>query len=1091
MSGPRRVEVFVLGDSRSAQRAFNDLEGSARRGETQLERTSRKMQDAGRTISRAVTRFVVPAVAGTVYAYGQQDAALTKSTAIMGDVDAAMRQKMAETAREVSTQLNISAADASEAYYFLAAAGMDAAQAVAAMPQVARFAKAGMFDLARATDLATDAQSALGLAVDDPVRNLENLTRVTDVLVKANTLANASVDQFSTALTNKAGAALRLVNKDVEEGVAVLAAYADQGLKGEAAGEALNIVLRDLQRAALANKDAFDAAGIAVFDSNGNLNNMADIIAGLEGHLDGLSDAQRRQAMEALGFQDRSMAQLAALLGTSDAVREYEAQLRNAAGTTEQVANRQMEAFNEKLGQARQQLTNAGAAIGESFAPMVLTGSQAVAGLVERFTQLPDPVQQSALGMAALVAASGPALIVGGKLVGTYASLARSIQAAGGAKIIANRAFSAGVMGLTNLIGAINPVTVGLAAIAAGALLVKRNMDQQRDATVRASEGAETLAASLGIAYQTAEEAAAAAGDAAATTAESFAAANATMLGELRRLDREAAQARLIQVALDLMYHGATPEEAVEAVRQLQAAAGMPITITVDMVTDAPTQLAAIRTEADRLASNIGERMLWVGGANREVARSLGEVAGAFYRAGDQQQFLLTMAEINQAFRDGDLNGQQYSIAMGELRRGLSDVTGVDFSKFRSEGDALTSTLGALTKDGAGATDEMRHLAGAVLQLAEANNGELTPALIEQAEKLAESNRRTEAYRRAIDSGVDPVHAAALAARDHADAVEESGDASSDAADGVEEYGDATEDTTEKVEEAVDALRRHADELRAQHDPVFAFVRAADAATDAQDDFNEAVKEHGPESRQARDAAMRMAEAAIALQGAAGDAAGTFSGRLDPALRGAMELAGFTSKQIDAVEKELRDAARAGEAFRGDYRANVSVNAAAAERTLARLQGMARSLGGRITIPVGTNVALADGGIVAFADGGRHEQHHAQISAGSGPVRVWSEPETGGEAYIPLGPGKRARSVRVWEETGRLLGVYADGGVTGGRRTVAVGGAGSPDRDVLERIYELLAEQARQPRQLIVQAPTAQARDIADETLWALHTGAR
>jgi hypothetical protein len=36
---------------------------------------------------------------------------------------------------------------------------------------------------------------------------------------------------------------------------------------------------------------------------------------------------------------------------------------------------------------------------------------------------------------------------------------------------------------------------------------------------------------------------------------------------------------------------------------------------------------------------------------------------------------------------------------------------------------------------------------------------------------------------------------------------------------------------------------------------------------------------------------------------------------------------------------------------------------------------------------------------------------------------VWAEPETGGEAYIPLAPSKRARSLNIWQETGKRLGV--------------------------------------------------------------------
>lgn len=76
-------------------------------------------------------------------------------------------------------------------------------------------------------------------------------------------------------------------------------------------------------------------------------------------------------------------------------------------------------------------------------------------------------------------------------------------------------------------------------------------------------------------------------------------------------------------------------------------------------------------------------------------------------------------------------------------------------------------------------------------------------------------------------------------------------------------------------------------------------------------------------------------------------------------------------------------------------------------------------------------VAQANGGLLDFyANGGLRENHVAQI-APAGSFRVWAEPETGGEAYIPLAPAKRARSLDIWQETGRRLGVdgYAGGGM--------------------------------------------------------------
>ncbi|MGW1740447.1 phage tail tape measure protein [Nocardia sp. NPDC001965] len=67
-----------------------------------------------------------------------------------------------------------------------------------------------------------------------------------------------------------------------------------------------------------------------------------------------------------------------------------------------------------------------------------------------------------------------------------------------------------------------------------------------------------------------------------------------------------------------------------------------------------------------------------------------------------------------------------------------------------------------------------------------------------------------------------------------------------------------------------------------------------------------------------------------------------------------------------------------------------------------------------------------------FADGG--EDHTAQI-APAGDLRVWGEPETGGEAYIPLAAAKRVRSLgllrRVADRFGFGLTPYASGGFGG------------------------------------------------------------
>ena len=326
-------------------------------------------RNAGIALAAVAAATVIIGVK-SVQEFAKFDAAMVKSQAIMGDLTNAMKDDMASAAREVAKSTTFSAEQAGESFFFLASAGLDAASSVAALPKVAAFAQAGMFDMALATDLLTDAQSALGLTIkDDAVANMENMVRVSDVLVKANTLANASVEQFSTALTNKAGAAMRALGKDVEEGVAVLAAFADQGIKGEIAGTQLAIVLRDLQTKAIQNKSAFEEAGLSVFDASGEMRNMGDIIGNLEVVLGGMSDETKKATLLQLGFSDKSISAMTALLGTSEAIKAYETDLRSAGGVTDEIAEKQLKTLTAQFELLKSELQDVAIRIGGELAP--------------------------------------------------------------------------------------------------------------------------------------------------------------------------------------------------------------------------------------------------------------------------------------------------------------------------------------------------------------------------------------------------------------------------------------------------------------------------------------------------------------------------------------------------------------------------------------------------------------------------------------------------------------------------------------------------------------------------------------------------
>ena len=388
------VPIISSFDSRGVNKAIRDF----KKLETGSEKMAFGLLNADAAARKMAGAFVkIGGAAGLVGAFATKafvefDDAMNQSLAIMGDVSDEMKTKMSQAARDMAKETTFSATQAAQSYFYLASAGLDAEQSVAALPRVAKFAQAGMFDMALATDLLTDAQSALGLTIKgDAIANMNNMSRVADVLVKANTLANASVEQFSSSLTNKAAAAARIVGKDVEEVVAVLAAFADQGIKGEDAGTQLSIVMRDLQTRALENHKAFKASNIEVFDQSGKMRNLGQIVQQLEKRLGGMSDAQKKAELATLGFTDKSQAALLTLVGTGDAIVNYEKQLRNAAGTTDTVAGKQMESLKSQIILLKNNFMDLAITLGERLAPIV-------AGMVRAMQTLSSVIAEKGLG---------------------------------------------------------------------------------------------------------------------------------------------------------------------------------------------------------------------------------------------------------------------------------------------------------------------------------------------------------------------------------------------------------------------------------------------------------------------------------------------------------------------------------------------------------------------------------------------------------------------------------------------------------------------------------------------------------------------
>ncbi len=348
--------------------------GALRGAERTMAASTRRMSYMGGMLAVALTA----PLAYATKKFADFDNEMTKSVSMLGEGAKKMRASLEQTAFSISDKSITNATQLATAYGHLASAGYDASQSQKLLGVVEKFAVAGDVDMEKSTTLLSRAQFALGLSSSNATTNMEAMTRIGNVLTKANLEATGTSEDFARGI-GVAGGALRLLGKDIEEGTALLAIWARQNAKGAAGGTQVDIVLRDLQKSALTNAAVWKALGMSVYDTSGKMLHTADIVAQLEAKLKGASPERSYAFLRALGFQDRSVRAIRSLLGFSSEIRRLDHEFRNVDGTMDRMAKERLGSLTNQLIQTRNQFTNLAIEVGGILAPHLLRLNSVIA----------------------------------------------------------------------------------------------------------------------------------------------------------------------------------------------------------------------------------------------------------------------------------------------------------------------------------------------------------------------------------------------------------------------------------------------------------------------------------------------------------------------------------------------------------------------------------------------------------------------------------------------------------------------------------------------------------------------------------------
>jgi len=417
-----------------------------------------KMASVGKSLTRNLTLPLLAVVGAGVKVYADFDKTMTNLEARTGATAAEM-ESFSEAAIKMGRDSAFSATQAADALLELTSSGSSASEAVGLLPKVLALASAGTLELGESADLVTDILAQFQKSTDWA-------EDVVDTLARSAQSSSASVRDMGQAFGN-VGPLASSMGLSINDTAAALAVFHENGIKGAEAGTQLKSMLTNMSRNTNKVIDAWRDLGTSMFDAQGNIKDLDTIIADISHGLEGMTQQQRVQTIQALGGSFGQMG-LNALLA-SDGIDAMSATMAGQASAAE-VARIQMQSFAGQINQLKGSLETfmivvVGPFVEKYLKPMVtwLVGAvNVVTDLVTKFPALGDGIM---LVVSALILL-GPALSIVSKFM-ALGKIFSGLTAVTGVLTTANFALAASwvaaALPIVALVAAIATIVAGIA----------------------------------------------------------------------------------------------------------------------------------------------------------------------------------------------------------------------------------------------------------------------------------------------------------------------------------------------------------------------------------------------------------------------------------------------------------------------------------------------------------------------------------------------------------------------------------------------------------------------------------------------------
>jgi TP901 family phage tail tape measure protein len=364
--------------------------------------------------------------------------------AAASEATGATLDRLRDAAIEAGAATAFSAVEAAQAQAELAKAGISTADILGgALRGSLDLAAAGSLELGRSAEIAAAAMTVFKLSGND-------VGHVADVLAAGANKSSADVEGLAQAL-DQSGLVAAQFGLGLEDTVGVLAQFAQAGLKGSDAGTSLKTALQRFVPQSKEARDAMEALGISLFDSEGRFIGIQAAAQELQDGLGSLSEKQRLAALTTMFGADAIRAATILYEGGGRAVAEWRDKVDDAGAASETAATKldNLAGDLEELGGS---IETALIGSGTAATGVLRFLAKQATSTVNAFAELPAPVQATATGFAAI---AGPTLLAAGAvgtLIPKIATARSSLEALGTGGAAASRGL--GLLGRASAIGA-------------------------------------------------------------------------------------------------------------------------------------------------------------------------------------------------------------------------------------------------------------------------------------------------------------------------------------------------------------------------------------------------------------------------------------------------------------------------------------------------------------------------------------------------------------------------------------------------------------------------------------------------------------